>query len=340
MCGHLGWFQLEESETVGYSPETFKKGLIECATRGLDAVGFYSPDIGLRKFPIGAYEFAHKEKETLEFVAMQRIVIAHCRAASHGKNVFASRDNNENNHPFEGDRFVIAHNGYFGNLPKVKGYQYKGECDSERFLSYLETFGLTTALKMQMDSDKYAVVIYDKVTNKIYWYRHNNPLVFTYDTVRKSIVWGSTSKIISEMDDEVVVNHGIKSSGQGTIWSMLEDALYTIGDDGDFTLEAKIQPCLTTELRSTQFKEEMELLEGETYNERFRREDEEEEERRKKAAPVYPIDTKIGISTKRTTLFYLHVGMYGKMTEQKLKAFSPLIYRPSQGTEDRIMVAL
>lgn len=324
MCGLLGWFQLEETNER-MQTESLIKALKECSTRGLDATGFYTPNLGVLKFPVGAYEMATSKKDVLQTLAKETLVIGHCRSASHGKEkgVWASRDKNENNHPHEGKRWVVVHNGWFGSLPKIKGYEYKGECDSEIFLSWLETFGLQKALEMQCTDDKYAVVIYDKEEKKLYFYRHTNPLCYTYDFERKAIVWGSTLKIVRELEDVDYYYHGIKEGCQSTCWELPENTLYSFNDDMDLDELEKIVPMYSTTMRDNKFKEEMKLTTGLSWNEIKNRNSED------KIVPFVGADFKLKSSVK--SVVYLTVGMVGNEVNQMLKMFPPLIPGTSKG---------
>lgn len=198
MCGILGILRADGSKPV--SVELATNALIECSTRGTDATGLWSPSIGTVKDNDEAEKFARNNKEAIELALQDDITLFHTRATTVGRgNSLAPAHVNENNHPHEGERFVLIHNGHFGNLPEVKNYPYKGKCDSEIFLSYLETFGVEKTIEMQHKDDKFAVAIYDKKIDVLYLFRHTNPIIYVYDKLKKIFVFASTTDILLEL---------------------------------------------------------------------------------------------------------------------------------------------
>lgn len=199
MCGIVGWIRFEH----GGSPidkDDFIKAMIETATRGTDATGVFTPEHGVVKAPLSAKLFLENHENDIDGWLKSDVFIGHCRAATSGfRGTRAEASNNNNNHPHEGERYVLVHNGYYGSLPIIKGYAYKGECDSELALSFIETFGIEEALSLMQDIDGFSLVVYDKQEKLVHFYRNKNPLVYAIDYDKKALLFASTSTIVNHL---------------------------------------------------------------------------------------------------------------------------------------------
>lgn len=111
--------------------ELIRKGLLLTQTRGKDATGVFQTNMGIVKNGTDASQFVESDLFN-KVVDNNDLFIGHCRAATSGK----PHDNN-NNHPMIGNKWIMVHNGVV-SMRKLETYQYKGECDTEVLLSYME----------------------------------------------------------------------------------------------------------------------------------------------------------------------------------------------------------
>jgi asparagine synthetase B (glutamine-hydrolysing) len=195
MCGIIGWIKpkgvnAQELNLV----DLFKRGLIETMERGEDATGFYAPHLGLVKFAVDAEEFV--DDNVPDSLAEEKFVIGHCRMASAK---YAKDDDNltndNNGQPFESAHFVTAHNGTI-DTPKLKGYHYTSDIDSETIIAYAEKTSLKNALA-NIDGGS-TVVAYDKKKKCMYfWTNGERPLAICL--YRGIIFFASTRKILQKV---------------------------------------------------------------------------------------------------------------------------------------------
>jgi hypothetical protein len=241
MCGIIGFYRIGQKAELP-DIEDVVGALVECSTRGSQATGFYSPTTGTVKSAVRADKFCDANRDNIQRAIEAGVMVGHCRAASWGfKNRYASPERNENNHPHEGERYVLVHNGIYQNAPEVKGYKYKGECDSELALSYVETFGIEKALTLMDKADAYSLVIFDKKTEHLYLYRHGNPMIIGL-TKTGMLLFGSTSQIIINMCADRTV-FGFSVCDSVPFFSTKEDHLYSIVPGKGLALDQIIDPA-------------------------------------------------------------------------------------------------
>jgi len=192
MCGIFGWIKPAAStETTLNLVEIFRDGLVYTQERGEHATGFYTPGTGVVKDAITADEFV--EANVPDSIANERFVIGHCRQASakYGKDNITNPNNAQ---PFESENWILIHNGTI-NTPRIKGYKYTSDVDSEVIISYAEKTSLKNALA-SIDGSA-AAVLYNKKEKKIYfWTNGERPLVVAY--YKDIIFFASTKKILSK----------------------------------------------------------------------------------------------------------------------------------------------
>lgn len=146
--------------------------------------------------------------------ALPAIVMGHARAATGGTP--SGPHDNANNHPFFGklSRIAMIHNGTVDDdlwrktVGKEGGinpkYDFEGQTDSELFLRMVETCLESCATMEEAIADaayniegNYALVfIRETEPSKIWFVKHNNPIVFALNEKSSYIVWGSTPDII------------------------------------------------------------------------------------------------------------------------------------------------
>jgi len=255
VCGIVGFIKLDKNKKGQISYEDMSNAFIETEKRGMGATGFFSTATGVVKDGIPGSHFVKKFDKELKEALSSDVLIGHCRAATsgiYGKDAPASK--NENNHPHEGTRFVLVHNGHFSNLPLIKGYKYKGNCDSEIPVSYFETWGVEKSIPMFSKTDGFSLVIYDKKDGIVYFYREANPLEFTVDSKLGLVAFGSTTDIIREMSD-FDEKYGFESLTQGPIFSTHANHLYVVKPEKGLISHEEIKLRLTNEELRTLPKE-------------------------------------------------------------------------------------
>jgi len=199
MCGIVGFVKLDPENKKNLCLDNVKEAFRETSNRGKQATGFYSPTTGTIKTADDADKFVDRKEKELKEAIKSGVLLGHCRIATGGFDKHESPPSiMENNHPHEGKRYVLVHNGHFSHLPKLKKYKYKGNCDSELALSYIETWGIEKGIKLMAKSDGYSLVVYDKEDKIVYFYRESNPLVYSYDIETSCLVFGSTTDIVME----------------------------------------------------------------------------------------------------------------------------------------------
>lgn len=159
MCGIFGFVTSKPSKE---NAEMFRSLLLNSKSRGRDATGILyvtdkTKEIIMYKAPMEAVAFdkEHMDKH-MDGLAKAKIAIGHIRAATMG-----SEKNNVNNHPVESEHYFAIHNGMLHSLPRLDKYKYKGEVDTEIFLSYVEEKGLNEAMPY-LGYGSGAVVLLDK----------------------------------------------------------------------------------------------------------------------------------------------------------------------------------
>lgn len=163
--------------------------------RGIDAAGFWTPSLGVNKFPIpSSLMIRDILPDYWRFITRERIFLGHCRAASNGSPL-----NNNNNHPIEGEKLILMHNG-IAHMNRLKGYSYRGETDSETILSYLEIKG-QKGLKQITGSASLVWVDKDK-PNEIFLWRHFSPLYLLFE--KEAIYFASSWHYLKQISHRKV----------------------------------------------------------------------------------------------------------------------------------------
>lgn len=191
MCGIFGWIKPTGKTTTDLDlTEIMKKGLIENQDqdRGEDATGIYAPRTGVLKDAMPADEWVD---ENIPDISHERFAIGHVRKAS-AKYGVDNRENPKNAQPYESKNWVLIHNGSIG-VPRIKGYNYSSDTDSESIIAFAERQGIRTALR-NIDAGS-TVVLYDKKKRKLFfWTDGGRPLAIAY--YKEMIIFASTKKII------------------------------------------------------------------------------------------------------------------------------------------------
>jgi len=240
MCGIVGFIKLNTRQKKTISFENMDFAFSETMSRGKEATGFFTPTTGVVKDGIDASDFVKKFDKEIRAGLNSPVFIGHCRIATSGfKGGLSSASNNDNNHPHEGKRFILVHNGHFSGLFPIRNYPYNGNCDSELALAYIETFGVERGIALMPKTDNFSLVIYDKVEHKTYFYRESNPLIMGYDFNTGNLLFGSTSHIVLAMVDNVKIFGLTFGDKLSPLYSTDEGLLYTI-ESGKDVVSTKI----------------------------------------------------------------------------------------------------
>jgi len=174
ICGIAGIIPLSNEITKEQILEITKIFALENITRGRDATGIASWDV--EKGDILICKQAEDAKEFVSNLKVDHIwgpTIVHNRAKTRGE-----PEDPENNHPMFGKKYCIIHNGTVHSMKNIDDYLYKGQCDTEVLLSYIETYGIKEAIPKIDGSAAFAIMSPDD--KMFYLYKHTSPLVVAY----------------------------------------------------------------------------------------------------------------------------------------------------------------
>ena len=204
MCGLFGWIRPGAKTTTSLDlAEIFREGMVQSQIRGEDATGFYTPKLGIVKETISPDEFVNDLVP--DSIADERFILGHCRKASakFRKDVL-NIQNPKNAQPFESSNWILTHNGTI-DTPKIKGYNYTSNTDSEVIIAYAEKTSITNALS-SIDGSA-TVVLYDKKNHRItFWTNGQRPLAMTF---YKGIIFYASTKSILRDTLEPKMNYQI-----------------------------------------------------------------------------------------------------------------------------------
>ncbi len=192
--------------------------MLENRTRGGDATGMATWDSETNKIMV--YKMAEEAKEFVTNLTEDMILgptMIHCRAKTRGE-----PENPENNHPMFGEKFCLVHNGMVHSMKNLEDYKYKGQCDTEVLLSYIEKFGLKEAIP-KIDGSA-ALAIMSPENKTFYLYRHISPIVLTYFP-GKAFVFSSTEYPLKKIASII---------GVEKIWNLFPTQVMVDFDEGQF----------------------------------------------------------------------------------------------------------
>jgi len=216
MCGVAGFIAPKASPA--WKSRTLKELITFASVRGSDATGiaYVDPTNGLKVLKEGKkpQDFILTDAYLEATVDLPAIVMAHDRAATGGN--AAGPDKNENNHPFYDQGVAVIHNGTVdddlwrktvgmeGGIDK--DFPFTGNTDSEVFLRMIQTNLKSDATMEEAIADtcynirgSYALaVLRESEPNKIWFVRHENPIVFALSPKQPHIIWASTQDIITK----------------------------------------------------------------------------------------------------------------------------------------------
>lgn len=195
MCGLLGFITEKPSKEHAKDFETL---LDYMQIRGSDATGvlvhrpWRKPGNGpwlLTKQAVAPDKFIETSLPDLMVdIGRSPLTIGHVRAKTIG-----SPDKPANNHPVEGKKYMLTHNGTVASTDRIKDYPYKGEVDTELIVAQLEENGFE-GLKNVCGTA--AIVFIDTTINPsaIYIWTHNQTMyVGTTIEHPRTVWWSSTA---------------------------------------------------------------------------------------------------------------------------------------------------
>lgn len=217
MCGILGCIS---SQPLKPYESNIRKLFIESEKRGTDAMGMFlfnhdrSPiaEVGETKWKQQLFKedthparFYGVQKGSIVLDSIQ-VLLAHTRQGTGG-----SAADNKNNHPFESDHFVWAHNGVIGKdkeLKKEFDLKYDSECDSYVIgalaqMYYNETKDVkqsvlkAASLLAERSAGNFAVWMVHKESQRIFFFRNSNPFEYAFLT-DGTFVFASTSHFLKD----------------------------------------------------------------------------------------------------------------------------------------------
>ncbi len=218
MCGISGIVPLSKDISKTTILEIMKHLLLENRTRGGDATGLASWD--MEKNKVTVYKQAEEAKDFIPNLKEEFIVgptFGHNRAKTRGDPA-----DPENNHPMYGEKFCLIHNGIVTSMKNLPEYKYKGQCDTEVLLSYIEQFGIRDGIT-KIDGSA-ALAIMSPENKTFYLYRHTSPLFLAYYP-GKAFVFSSTEAPLKK----VGVMLGVEK-----LWNLFSTQMTVDFDEGQF----------------------------------------------------------------------------------------------------------
>jgi hypothetical protein len=222
MCRVAGIIQLGENKIT---PQELRKFLLNMEYGGRDATGmaFITNDEIVCSKAKGQASRVIKEDfvdKVTPLVSKSKAILLHTRAATHG-----SPNNNFNNHPIIGSKYILVHNGVVETDTK---YDARGETDTEQMLRSMEVNGLISGLNKVKG---WVATIFADIDNfkNLYWYVNKLATLNSgFDAERQIWYLASTLGIIKE---SVIDKNKIEE------YKIEDDTLYRCNmDDGKITI--------------------------------------------------------------------------------------------------------
>lgn len=247
MCGIFGFVSNEI-----YNPGEFwqfaDRLFYHTERRGHQASGFAAVSDGQfvtdkRALPAEFFTKISKPWRNLRY-GKKVSLIGHTRAATSG-----SPSNNENNHPFHGPRYSVAHNGGIGAHRRVAaalGYNLATECDSEILLHLVED-GKTIddgIVKVYNEVDRLswmAVCVLERKNGLVHLFRDNQSPCSIIAVPRWNVtIFCSTKHIVADALEDVL---GSRQRALEAAIAVFRDDIpsytrVTINEDGELSEQA------------------------------------------------------------------------------------------------------
>lgn len=196
MCGLFGIFG---PGIIDKDIEILKQLGLVSQLRGLDGAGVFEANTrskilrdgylekGADAFSYFLTDVADTHKPKLLDNIYNTLYMGHVRAATKGI------INDQNAHPFDVGRYVIAHNGTL----RDKKYDHNSKADSMLMAEDINKRGILPVLKDLQGGSAYAMSIYDREENKFYLVRNSlRPLHLAYNTTRSVVYYASEHEFL------------------------------------------------------------------------------------------------------------------------------------------------
>ena len=263
MCGIAGVIQLDKRKTMDKDMCMNAFTLfMELQDRGKSAWGIYLEKAGKynNKLYCGKKDnkmsgelFKHEgsitdyflKKDTILHLGHTHTLLLHARQTTQGKS-----EKNENNHPFNTDNFILAHNGTITNDSYViKKYNITSdiECDSYVIVALIQKFydknggDIIKAIKdtTKVLTGSYACWLYHKDKGDLYLFRNGTyDIDYFMDEKNGTFIFCSDGDYIEKAFNEPtrVNDDTIKTLDTGKIYKLVKSELKEIGE---FNLHAR-----------------------------------------------------------------------------------------------------
>lgn len=256
MCGIGGIIQLNRNDTFDDKQTKLMIALQKkLEIRGTDAWGMFlthkgeqpnldcwedNPDTKGELFKMsGSFSDWMEERDGEIFLDTANLVLSHTRNKTQG-----DHQENQNNHPFQTEHFILSHNGTISNsemLKKQFNLDYEVETDSYVIVALIEHFykendgDVVSAIQTASSYLKggFACWMYDKTKENVYLFRKSNPIDYYIDREKGIFIFASTSTIINNAYGKVYgqdIFNSTVTSKEETIYCLNGDKLYNVGE--------------------------------------------------------------------------------------------------------------
>lgn len=177
------------------------------------------------------------EKDGVIYLDGTHTILLHTRQATSG-----SSEENRNNHPFNTENFVLAHNGIISNHAELKtkfNIQTDIECDSYMIVYLIQHFydeGKTVkdaiiAATQEIDGG-YACWLYHKDKKDLYLFRNSkNPIEYYIDEERGIFIFASEDGyIVNTYGDDKLTTTDIKTLPYNVVYKLQSNELVKLAD--------------------------------------------------------------------------------------------------------------
>lgn len=249
MCGIGGMINVEKKPLGVRLSTDCKDMLINCEQRGQDAFGYMTSDKVFRT-GTSVTEFIEKKGKDviLNDFKKSNFVLYHTRKMTTGH-----QDTNHNNHPFETEDLIFAHNGIIMNDTTLKDlYKFEYDIETDSYIMPVliqhhlgKGLCIEEAMKKAFKeiSGNYACWLHYKPEKRTFLFRHNNPLVLGYMPNKKLVLFASESNHFKFM--EKYLNLHLNFFAEEIIaYTLKENYVYEF-KDGEI-IGFDFEPCIVT----------------------------------------------------------------------------------------------
>ena len=178
--------------------------------------------------------FGHKGSKL--YLDGTNLILMHTRASTQG-----AAEYNENNHPFNTENFILAHNGGVVNdstvMTKFKIKNDKNiQCDSYAIVSLIQHFfnsgkSVVESIKLTCKeiTGGMACWLYHKDTGNLYLWRNSNPIEYAFDEESGTFVFASVGRYIKRAYNGAIEERDIHTLESDIIFKLENNELKEVG---------------------------------------------------------------------------------------------------------------